>query len=416
MNTSDKKARIVLENAGRIDPLSIKEYMNSGGYEALKKALSMQSSAVVDEVKRSGLRGRGGAGFPTGLKWSFTAPLQGQKYILCNADEGEPGTFKDRLVMEGDPHKLIEGMIIAGYAIGASEGFIYIRGEYYASIEKIEKAIAAAEAEGLLCEKVLGKEFAFKLSVRKGAGAYVCGEETALIESMEGKRGNPRVKPPFPGVSGLWGRPTVVNNVETLANIPYIIKNGADAFRKIGTEKSPGTKVFLLSGKVKEPKAIEAPMGTTLRQLIYDLGGGLAGGIKFKCALVGGAAGAFLGEDMLDVPMDYDNLLAKGAVLGSGVVMVLSEKEEVMPVLKNLMEFFVHESCGQCAPCRTGNKMILDLLGRIEAGKIAAEKGFEMILKAASTMKETSLCALGQSPILPISSALKYYSRELTIK
>ncbi len=411
----DRQTRILLDNFGEIDPESIDDYIRSGGYEGLRKALSMDPSAVIEEVKNSCLRGRGGAGFPAGLKWSFTAPLKGEKFVLCNADEGEPGTFKDRPLMEGDPHKVIEGMAIAGYAIGAVKGHIYIRGEYYRSIERIKKAIEQAESKGFLGKSIMNSGFNFSIDVSIGAGSYVVGEETALIESLEGHRGNSRVKPPFPGQKGIWQVPTIVNNVETLANIPSIIKKGAGWFKSFGTEKSPGTKIFVLSGKVKNPGIVEVPMGTTLKTLIYDFGGGIKDGKRFKAALLGGAAGAFVNEKMLDVKMDYENLLANGAVLGSGAIMVMDEDDSLFDVLKNQVEFFLHESCGKCIPCRAGNATILKLLNNIEKKKNLKGNEWDIILQAARTMKETSLCALGQSAILPISSLLDKFPEELNI-
>ncbi|MDD3625886.1 MAG: NADH-quinone oxidoreductase subunit NuoF [bacterium] len=409
----ENQTQILLNNFGKIDPEKIDAYLKVGGYEGLKKALSMKTSEVIEEVKNSGLRGRGGSGFPTGLKWSFTAPIKGEKFILCNADEGEPGTFKDRPLMEGDPHKVLEGMAIAGYAIGAEKGFIYIRGEYYRSIDRVRKAIKQAEEKGLLGEKINKSDFNFKIEVRIGAGAYVVGEETALIESLEGHRGNSRVKPPFPGQKGIWQVPTIVNNVETFANVPGIIKNGAKWFKGYGTEKSPGTKIFVLSGKVKNPGVVEAPMGVTLKDLIFKFAGGMKDGKKFKAALLGGAAGAFVNEKMLDLKMDYDNLMANGAVLGSGAIMVMDEDDCLFDILKNQMEFFCHESCGQCLPCRVGNAAILKLLKNIEKKKNLTGKEWDVIIQTAKTMKETSLCALGQSPILPISSLLKNFEKEI---
>ena len=410
----DSNYKIVLENVGNIDPMKTEDYISHGGYRALRKALTeLKPEEVIDEVKNSNLRGRGGAGFPTGLKWSFTAPIEEEKYVLCNADEGEPGTFKDRLLMEGDPHKLIEGMIITGYAIGAKKGFIYIRGEYKNSIDTVKHAVEEAREKGYLGENIQGSGFNFDIDVMMGAGAYVCGEETALIESLEGKRGNPRIKPPFPGTSGIWNKPTVVNNVETLGNIPAIIANGANWFKSIGPEKSPGTKVFSILGQVNNPGAVEAPMGITLRELIYDYGKGIKDNKKFKAALVGGAAGVFLPESMLDIKMDYDTLKENDAVLGSGAVLVMNENADIFDMLINVMEFFKHESCGQCSPCRIGNPMILKILGQIKSGKGSKEHNWNVILKTAEAMKETSLCALGQSAIMPLSSAYKHFNNEL---
>ncbi|KYK36843.1 MAG: NADH-quinone oxidoreductase subunit NuoF [Theionarchaea archaeon] len=399
--------RIVLENVGKVtNPASVEEYEQLGGYKALRKALSLQPGEVIEEVKKSKLRGRGGAGFPTGLKWSFTAPLKGEKYIICNADEGEPGTFKDRVIMEGDPHKVIEGMSIAGYAVGAQKGYIYIRGEYYKSIEMMKKAIAEAKKKGYLGKKIVGTDFSFEITVRIGAGSYICGEETAMIESLEGKRGNPRVRPPYPGTQGLWKKPSIVNNVETLANVPPIIVNGADWYTSMGTESSPGTKIFCVSGKVEKPGYYELSMTVTLRELIFGYAGGIKGGKKFKAALVGGAAaGAFLGEDKLDVQLNFEDLAANKGTLGSGAVLVLDEDSSILQVLKNIMEFFKHESCGLCTPCRVGNVRILDILDGLIEGK-GNEDSYEQMLKIAKVMNKTCFCPLGQSPLVPLSTAV----------
>jgi len=399
--------RIILENIGKYNnPASVDEYEKNNGYAAFKKAIEMQPDKIIDEVKKSELRGRGGAGFPTGLKWSFTASLKSEKFIICNADEGEPGTFKDRIIMEGDPHKLIEGIIIASYAIDANTAFIYIRGEYHNSIKTLENAIENARKKGYLGEKILGTGFSLDLKIKTGAGSYVCGDETALIESSEGKRGNPRIKPPFPGISGLWNKPSVVNNVETLSNIPSIVLNGGIWYKKFGTKNSSGTKIFAVSGLVKKPGCYELPMGVTLRELIYDHAGGMKLNKKFKAALIGGsAAGAFLGKDKLDVKMSYEDLAEHNGVLGSGAVLVLDEDVEIFNVLKNIMEFFIHESCGKCVPCRIGNEILLKKIKDIyENGK--TDDDCNMLIKMAKTMKETCLCPLGQSPILPISTAL----------
>ncbi|MBU7012487.1 MAG: NADH-quinone oxidoreductase subunit NuoF [Theionarchaea archaeon] len=400
---------IVLGNIGMYtNPESAAQYKQHGGYQGLPKALSMSPGDVVEEVKKSGLRGRGGAGFPTGLKWSFTLPLKGEKYVLCNADEGEPGTFKDRVLMEGDPHKVIEGIIIAGYAVGAQKGYIYIRGEYCKSIEMVSRAVEEARKKGYLGENILGTEFSFNIEVKTGAGSYICGEETAMIESLEGKRGNPRVRPPYPGVQGLWRNPSVVNNVETLANIPSIIVKGADWFKSIGTRKSTGTKIFCVSGKVENPGYYELPMTVTLRELIFDYCGGIKHKKKFKAALVGGAAaGAFLGEDNLDVQLNFEDLAENNGCLGSGAVLVLDEEVRIVDVLKNIMEFFVHESCGLCTPCRVGNVRILDILNQLKEGNGTAHD-YQRILKIAKVMNKTCLCPLGQSPFVPLSTAARW--------
>ncbi len=412
-----KETRIVLKGSGEIEPLNIEEYIGIDGFAALGKALTeMKPEDVVEEVKKSGLRGRGGAGFPTGLKWSFTASIKDkEKFIVCNADEGEPGTFKDRLIMEGVPYRLIEGMILAGYAVGAHKGYIYVRGEYALSIERLEKAIETAKKYNLLGDNILETGFSFDIEIRKGAGAYVCGEETALIESMEGKRGNPRNKPPYPGVSGFRSLPTVVNNVETLANVPAIVLNGADWYRRFGTEKSPGTKVYTIIGDVVNPGLIEVPMGTPLKDIIYKYAGGVKDGKEFLAALIGGAAGAFIGKDGLDVNMDYDSLGEYAAVLGSGAILVMDETRDVMDILTSIMKFFRHESCGKCSPCRIGTDKLLRLARYINAGK-GSEKHWEAMKDLSYTMKLTAFCPLGQSPYLPISSVDKYLRKEVEKK
>ncbi len=404
--------RVVLQNCGVIDPESLEEAIAAGDYQALVKVIEegMSPKDVMEEVTKSGLRGRGGAGFPTGKKWSFTAPGP-QKYLICNADEGEPGTFKDRLILEGDPHRLIESMILAGYAIGATKGYIYIRGEYTLSIARISKAIEQAYRENLLGDNILDSGITFHLEIKKGAGAYVCGEETALIESIEGKRGQPRLKPPFPAVQGLWGKPTVVNNVETLSNIPPIILNGADWYRSFGTPTCPGTKVYTILGHIETPGLIEVEMGTTLRDIIFEYGGGIRKGKKFKGALVGGAAGAFLNESQLDVQMDYDSLKEYAAVLGSGAILVMDEETSVVSLLHSILSFFEHESCGQCTPCRMGTRSLLTIMERIVRGQ-GTEKDLDLLLQVSENMQVSSLCPLGQSPILPIKSALDYFRDE----
>ena len=357
--------------------------------------------------------GRGGAAFTTGMKWDFARKAPGSvKYIICNADEGEPGTFKDRLILEGDPHKLIEGMTIAGYAVGASKGFVYIRGEYLLSIERLEKAIAQARQYGLLGDNILESGFGFDISVMKGAGAYVCGEETALIESLEGKRGHPRNKPPYPVTEGLWNKPTVVNNVETLANVPEIVRNGASWYRGYGTDKCPGTKVFTIIGNVATPGLIEAEMGTTLRDIIYEYAGGIKEGKKFKGALIGGAAGAFLGPEMLDVRMDFVNLKEYAAVLGSGAILVMDENTDIVDMLESVLHFFKHESCGHCVPCRLGTAQLVKIIERVADSK-GTKGDIEKLVKISEVMRDASFCPLGQSLYLPISSSLKYFRDEI---
>ena len=409
-----EQPRIVLRNSGIIDPENIEEYIAEGGYEGIEKALTgLKPAGVIQEIKDSGLMGRGGAAFTTGMKWDFASRASGDiKYIICNADEGEPGTFKDRLILEGDPHKLIEGMMIAGYAVGGTKGFVYIRGEYALSIERLEKAIEKAREYGLLGDNILESGFSFDITVMKGAGAYVCGEETALIESLEGKRGHPRNKPPYPVTEGLWGKPTVVNNVETLANVPEILRNGAEWYRSYGTDKCPGTKVYTIIGNVATPGLIEAEMGTTLRDIIYEYAGGIKDGKKFKGALVGGAAGAFMGPEMLDAQMDFVNLREYAAVLGSGAILVMDESTDIPGMLQSVLHFFKHESCGHCVPCRLGTAQLAKIIDRVMEGK-GAVSDIEKLVKISEVMRDTSFCPLGQSLILPISSSLKYFKDEI---
>ncbi len=409
-----EQPRIVLENCGRIDPESIDEYIAAGGFEALEKALtSMTPEQVIDEVELSQLRGRGGAGFPTGMKWRFAARAKGEeKFIICNADEGEPGTFKDRLIMEGDPHRIVEAMTIAGYAVGANKGYIYIRGEYPLSIQRLSKAIENARSYGLLGKNILGSGFSFDIEIKKGAGAYVCGEETALIESLEGKRGHPRNKPPFPVTEGLWRKPTVVNNVETLANIPPIIKKGAAWFRSFGPVGNTGTKVFTLLGDVVEPGSVEVEMGTPLSELIFEYGGGIKGGRKFKAALIGGAAGAFIGQELIDIHLDYDSMREFGAVLGSGAILVMSDRACIVDMLRSVLLFFRHESCGKCAPCRIGTDRLVRLIELIACGK-GRRKHIEIMKEIVEAMRTSSFCPLGQSVYTPVSSALRFFEEEI---
>ncbi|HNX96984.1 MAG TPA: NADH-quinone oxidoreductase subunit NuoF, partial [Candidatus Aminicenantes bacterium] len=406
--------RIVLDRGWQVDPENIEEVLAAGGYVALEKVLAekLTPEAVIDTVKKAGLRGRGGAGFPTGLKWEFTRKAPGEeKYVICNADEGEPGTFKDRLILEGDPHRLVEAMILAGYAIGAARGYVYIRGEYKLSIERMQKAIDQAKRVGLLGADILETGFAFELEIKKGAGAYVCGEETALIESLEGGRGNPRVKPPYPVVAGLWQKPTCVNNVETLANVPGILLHGTDWFRSFGTAKCPGTKVFTILGQVEFPGLVEVAMGTPLREVIFQYGGGMKGGRKFKAALLGGAAGVFLPEQMLDTPMDFDSLKEHRAVLGSGAILVMDEEASVPDMLFSILRFFAHESCGQCAPCRIGSKQLLDMIYDLRQGR-GRERDLDLMITVAEAMFQASLCPLGQSPVMPVKSAIEHFRNE----
>lgn len=400
------QVRIALRNCGFIDPENICEYIARDGYAALGKVLGMKPEEVIREIMDSGLRGRGGGGFPTGLKWKITREVQAdRKYVVCNADEGDPGAFMDRSILEGDPHSIIEAMAINGYCTGASKGMIYIRAEYPLAIRRLETAIAQAREYGLLGDDIMGTGFAFDIELRYGAGAFVCGEETALIHSMEGRRGEPTVKPPFPSESGYKGRPTNVNNVETYANIPPIILRGAAWFASIGTEKSKGTKVFALAGKVNNVGLIEVPMGTTLREVIFDIGGGIKNGKKFKAVQTGGPSGGCLTEKHLDTPIDYDNLLASGSMMGSGGMIVMDEDDCMVSVAKFYLEFTVEESCGKCAPCRIGNKRLLELLEKITKGK-GTEEDLTELKNLAGVIRDTSLCALGQTAPNPVLSTM----------
>ena len=407
--------RIALKNCGIINPLEIDQYIGLDGYKALEKVLfEMTPEEVVDVVTKSGLRGRGGGGFPTGLKWKFTAANKGgQSFVICNADEGDPGAFMDRAVLEGDPHAVIEAMIICGYAISATQGYVYIRAEYPLAVERLQYAIDKAYEYGLLGKGVLGSKFDFDLEIRLGAGAFVCGEETALIASIEGERGMPRNKPPYPASQGLWGRPTVINNVETFANVAQIILKGADWFKSIGTEKAAGTKVFALGGKIKNTGLLEVPMGTTLREVIYDVGGGLTKGKAFKAVQTGGPSGGILTKDDLDTPIDYDNLVRKGSMMGSGGMIVMDQDNCMVDIAKFYLEFTVEESCGKCTPCRDGNLRMLEILNKITDGK-ATMKDLDDLRELALMIKDTSLCALGQSAPNPVLSTLdKFYDEYL---
>ena len=400
------QVRIALRNCGFIDPENINEYIARDGYAALGKVLEMRPEEVIREIMDSGLRGRGGGGFPTGLKWKITREVQAdQKYVVCNADEGDPGAFMDRSILEGDPHSIIEAMAINGYCTGASKGMIYIRAEYPLAIHRLEVAIAQAREYGLLGDDIMGTGFSFDIEIRYGAGAFVCGEETALIHSMEGKRGEPTVKPPFPSESGYKGQPTNVNNVETYANIPPIILRGAKWFSSIGTEKSKGTKVFALAGKVNNVGLIEVPMGTTLREVIFDIGGGIKNGMKFKAVQTGGPSGGCLTEKHLDTPIDYDNLLASGSMMGSGGMIVMDEDDCMVSVAKFYLEFTVEESCGKCTPCRIGNKRLLEILDRITKGK-GTEEDLTELKNLAGVIRDSSLCALGQTAPNPVLSTM----------
>lgn len=405
--------RICLRNCGIIDPESIDEYLALRGYEALAKVISdMTPQQVVEEVKKSGLRGRGGGGFPTGMKWEFsakiTAPL---KYVICNADEGDPGAFMDRSAIEGDPHSLIEGMAIGAYAVGASRGIIYIRAEYPLAISRLEIAIADARKHNLLGNNIMGSDFSFDLEIRLGAGAFVCGEETALIHSIEGQRGVPRPRPPFPAVKGVFDCPTVLNNVETWTNVPVIILDTADWFSSIGTHMSKGTKVFALAGTVKNTGLIEVPMGTTLREIIYDIGGGISSGKKFKAVQTGGPAGGCLPEDYLDTPIDYDSLIKAGSMMGSGGMIVMDEDNCMVNVAKFFMDFIRSESCGKCVPCREGTRRMYDILELICAGK-AEMSHLDELDSLGKSIIASSLCGLGKAAPNPILSTLRYFKHE----
>ncbi|MBM7558450.1 NADH-quinone oxidoreductase subunit NuoF [Marinitoga litoralis] len=407
-----KQIRVALRNAGLINPDDIDEYIANDGYQALAKALSMTPEEVVEEMKESGLRGRGGGGFPTGLKWAFAQRAQGDiKYVVCNADEGDPGAFMDRSVLEGDPHSVIEGMAIAAYAIGAKKGFVYIRAEYPLAVKRLQNAINQAKEYGLLGENIFGTDFSFDLEIRLGAGAFVCGEETALIASIEGYRGEPRTKPPFPANKGLWGKPTIINNVETFANVSPIILKGAKWFRSLGSEKSPGTKVFALAGKVNNVGLVEVPMGITLREVIFDIGGGIRENRKFKAVQTGGPSGGCIPAEYLDTPIDFDTLTALGSMMGSGGMIVMDENTCMPDVAKFYLEFSVEESCGKCTPCRIGNVRLLEILDKITSGRATIEDLDRMKI-LGETIKDSALCGLGQTSPNPILSTMHYFKDE----
>ncbi len=405
--------RIALRNCGVIDPENIDEYIAFDGYMALEKALTtMTREQVIDEILKSGLRGRGGGGFPTGLKWKFAAAsVADQKYVACNADEGDPGAFMDRSVLEGDPHAVLEAMAIAGYAIGASEGYIYVRAEYPIAVKRLEIAIGQAREYGLLGKNIFDTGFDFDIKIRLGAGAFVCGEETALMRSIEGKRGEPTPRPPFPAVKGLFAKPTMLNNVETYANVAQIILHGADWFAAMGTEKSKGTKVFALGGKINNTGLVEVPMGTPLRTIIYDIGGGIPNGKKFKAVQTGGPSGGCLPTELLDTPVDYDNLIAAGSMMGSGGMIVMDEDNCMVDIARFFLDFTVDESCGKCAPCRIGTRRMLEILERIVNGK-GEEGDIEKLENLANTIKATALCGLGQTAPNPVLSTIKFFRHE----
>ena len=412
-NFYKKQHRIALRNCGMIDPENIDEYIAFDGYKALGKVLTeMTRDEVVDTIIRSGLRGRGGGGFPTGLKWKFAkAPESDVKYVCCNADEGDPGAFMDRSVLEGDPHSVLEAMTIAGYAIGAQQGYIYVRAEYPIAVKRLRVAIGQAREYGLLGDNIMGTGFKFDIDLRLGSGAFVCGEETALLASIEGGRGEPRPRPPFPAVKGLFGKPTLLNNVETYANICQIILNGAEWFASMGTEKSKGTKVFALGGKINNTGLVEIPMGTTLREVIYEIGGGIPNGKKFKAAQTGGPSGGCIPAEHLDIPIDYDNLISIGSMMGSGGMIVMDEDNCMVNIAKFFLEFTVDESCGKCPPCRIGTRRMLEMLEKITSGK--GEPGdIEKLEKLAYNIKAAALCGLGQTAPNPVLSTIRYFRDE----
>jgi NADP-reducing hydrogenase subunit HndC len=412
MNFYQKQERRVLKNCGVIDPENIDDFLRNDGYKAAEKAISeMTKEFVIKNIIDSGLRGRGGGGFPTGIKWDIASKNHAeQKYIVCNADEGDPGAFMDRSILEGDPHSVIEGMMIAGYAIGATKGLVYIRAEYPLAISRLDKAIVSARKRGYLGKNLFGTDFEFDIEIKFGAGAFICGEETALIHSMEGKRGEPTSKPPYPAEKGFWDMPTVVNNVETLVNVPRIILNGVEWFREVGTEKSPGTKVFALSGKINNVGLVEVPMGISLREIIFEIGEGIKGGKKFKAVQTGGPSGGCLNEEDLDTPIDFDSLASKGAIMGSGGMVVMDEDDCMVSVAKFFLEFTLDESCGKCTPCRIGNTRLYEILDRITKGKGKLED-LALLKELSECIKATSLCGLGQTSANPVLSTLnKFYN------
>ncbi|MBC7188941.1 NADH-quinone oxidoreductase subunit NuoF [Candidatus Aerophobetes bacterium] len=419
IHTSDvpfykKQLKIVLRNCGKINPTSIDEYLLAGGYKAFESIFEkkLSPSEIVEIVKKSGLRGRGGAGFPTGLKWQFTRESDTfPKYIICNADEGDPGAFMDRAILEGDPHCVIEGMLIAAYAIGAKEGYVYVRAEYPIAVEHLKIAISQAKEYGILGENILGTGFSFDIKIKKGAGAFVCGEETALIASVEGKRGMPRPRPPFPAQSGLWGKPTCINNVETLANIPYILLKGAEEFARIGTDTSKGTKIFALAGKVENTGLVEVPMGITLREVVFDIGGGPPAGRKFKAVQIGGPSGGCIPERYLELPIDYESLKKAGAIMGSGGMVVMDDNTCMVDVARFFLEFVQDESCGKCVPCRIGTKRMLEVLTRITRGE-GKKEDIALLEELARVVKDASLCGLGQTAPNPVLTTISYFKDE----
>lgn len=409
----ENQTRIVLAHCGEIDPENIEDYMEHKGYEALKKALTFTPEDIIEQVKKSGLRGRGGGGFSTGLKWEFARKAEGEeKYLICNADEGDPGAFMDRSILEGDPHAALEGMLIAAYAIGCGEGYIYCRAEYPVAIKRLNLAIAQAKKKGFLGKNILGSKFSFELSIIQGAGAFVCGEETALIASIEGQRGIPRPRPPYPAQKGLWGQPTNINNVETFANVPPLVLNGPDWYASIGTEKSKGTKVFALAGKLKNTGLVEVPMGTTIRELIYGPGGGMAHPrSQFKAVQIGGPSGGCLPADLLDMPIDYETIAQTGAIMGSGGIVIMDEKTCMVDVARYFLSFTVEESCGKCVPCRVGLKRMEEVLELITHGQ-GKDEHLAFLSEMAGTIKNTAHCGLGNTAPNPVLTTLKYFPGE----
>ncbi|NLW17713.1 MAG: NADH-quinone oxidoreductase subunit NuoF [Firmicutes bacterium] len=408
-----KQRRIALRNCGAINPESIEEYIAHDGYQALARVVTrMTPEEVIEEVKLSGLRGRGGGGFPTGRKWEFARAAQDDvKYVVCNADEGDPGAFMDRSILEGDPHSVIEGMAIAGYAIGAQQGYVYVRAEYPIAVERLSKAIKQARELGILGKNIFGTDFSFDVGIRLGAGAFVCGEETALLASIEGQRGTPRPRPPYPATKGLWGKPTLLNNVETFVNVPYILRHGPDQFAAVGTETSKGTKVFALAGNINNTGLVEVPMGTTLREIVYDIGGGIPGGKAFKACQTGGPSGGCLPADLLDTPVDYDSLIAAGSMMGSGGLIVMDEDNCMVDVARFFLEFTQEESCGKCVPCREGTKRMLEILERITEGE-GTEADIDLLEELAEVISKASLCGLGQTAPNPVLATLKFFRHE----
>ncbi len=408
-----RQTKVVLAQAGRINPERIEDYIAERGYQAVYKTLTeMTPAQVIDEVTKSGLRGRGGAGYPTGLKWNTVAKVDAdQKYLVCNADEGDPGAFMDRSILESDPHLVIEGMIIGAYAVGANKGYVYVRAEYPLAVKRMRTAIRQAERAGFLGQNICGADFSFNIEIRLGAGAFVCGEETALMASIEGRRGTPRPRPPYPAASGLWGKPTLINNVETFANVPGILLDGGEVYARIGSEKSKGTKIFALTGKINNTGLIEVPMGITLREIIYDIGGGIPNGRKFKAVQTGGPSGGCIPEQFLDTPVDYESLASLGSIMGSGGMIVIDDSSSMIDVAKYFMEFSKEESCGKCVPCRVGTAQMYDLLCKFSNGE-ATEFDLRLLEDLCDLVRNTSLCGLGQTAPNPVISTLKYFREE----